>query len=546
MEKLFTLSTADFEKYRKENSDQITEAQRNEPETFHYTTMGDFLLRSQLDAYDPRLPGTGMFDLKTRAVLSIRMDAQNYHEGSGYEIRGLRGKFESYEREYYDMIRAAFLKYSLQVRMGRMDGIFVAFHNTERIFGFQYISLPEMDEALHGQSDLALGDAEFKLSLELLNRVLDRATKKFPKQSLRLFFETREATAPFMYIFAEPVTDSEIKEIQESKRAGIEEWERRVLGLDQDSQLEDIQDERKTEWESLQAKVEETMESDELGICESNDDLDGKDALIGLDNLHESSMQESARDRLLEHVVSEDSEDEESPQAINEGDEVEKLSVKETSNSEAAWSEGDKQGILPDHEHADIERGEDMGLTKEKTETHSDIIDACTSASDVMQEHASIPEDEPIPQQDTVGDKIEGSSPSGTESTTKTEFQEGNSPLISKKRLLAMTLTIRNKVNNKYVLRPVQLAPTDEWSIEYAMAEIPGEDRSHNLYKKAQMRRSKFYERTDIDKHFGETLRRISRAGRKWRQKQDEIDQLEPTKVLGDAGINADTGEKSP
>lgn len=64
--------------------------------------------------------------------------------------------------------------------MGRMDGIFVAFHNTERIFGFQYISLPEMDSTLHGQWDTTLGDQEFKLSLELLNKCLDRASQKFP------------------------------------------------------------------------------------------------------------------------------------------------------------------------------------------------------------------------------------------------------------------------------------------------------------------------------------------------------------------------------
>ena len=182
MEKLLTLNTEDFERYRKSNSNQISEEERNAPESYHYCAMGDFLMRSQLDAFDTRLPGTGMFDLKTRAVVSVRMDARNYQEGSSYEIKSRYGAYESYEREYYDMIRSAFLKYSLQVRMGRMDGIFVAFHNTERIFGFQYISLPEMDLALHGQEDTTIGDTEFKLSIDILNKVLDRATKKYPEQ----------------------------------------------------------------------------------------------------------------------------------------------------------------------------------------------------------------------------------------------------------------------------------------------------------------------------------------------------------------------------
>jgi hypothetical protein len=182
MEKLLTLKTEDFERYRKSHPEGVPEEETNAREAFHYSTMGDFLMRSQLDAYDPRLPGTGMFDLKTRAVVTVRMDTKNPERGSGYEIQGQLGNWESYEREYFDMMRAAFLKYSLQVRMGRMDGIFVAFHNTERIFGFQYVSLGEMDLALHGQSDTTLGDQEFKVSLDLLNKILDRATQKFPEQ----------------------------------------------------------------------------------------------------------------------------------------------------------------------------------------------------------------------------------------------------------------------------------------------------------------------------------------------------------------------------
>ena len=184
MEKLLTLSTEDYERYRKSNPDEVTEEERTSPESFHYSTMGDFLMRSQLDAYDARLPGSGMFDLKTRAVVTVRMDVQKWQETSGYQIKSLRGEWESFEREYFDLIRAAFLKYSLQVRVGRMDGIFVAFHNTERIFGFQYISLPEMDLAIHGQSETVLGSQEFMLSLDLLNKVLEKATKKFPEQVL--------------------------------------------------------------------------------------------------------------------------------------------------------------------------------------------------------------------------------------------------------------------------------------------------------------------------------------------------------------------------
>ncbi|KFY25829.1 hypothetical protein V493_04429 [Pseudogymnoascus sp. VKM F-4281 (FW-2241)] len=244
MEKFLTLDKEEYMKYRKEHSHTLTEDDKNSPESYHYTTFGDFLMRSQLDAHDPRLPGTGMYDLKTRAVVSIRRDATDFEEGLGYEITSRHGDYDSYEREYYDMARSAFLKYSLQVRMGRMDGIFVAYHNTERIFGFQYISLPELDQSLHGSTDTTLGDSEFKVSLGLLNKVLDRATEKFPGESLEVQFETRPKSASsddcFMYIFARPVTEDDIQATQDANIKQIQEYERRVIGLGGDGQEEAI------------------------------------------------------------------------------------------------------------------------------------------------------------------------------------------------------------------------------------------------------------------------------------------------------------------
>jgi hypothetical protein len=182
MEKLLTTDKDEFELYRRSNPSKAP-SDADESRCFHYSSLGNFLIRSQLDAHDPRLPGSGIFDLKTRAVVSIRMDHKEYETGSGYQLRYARGEWESFEREFYDMTRATMLKYSLQVRMGRMDGIFVAYHNIERIFGFQYLSLPDLDLVLHGQSDTCLGDQEFKFSVSLLDEVLQKATEKYPEQA---------------------------------------------------------------------------------------------------------------------------------------------------------------------------------------------------------------------------------------------------------------------------------------------------------------------------------------------------------------------------
>lgn len=240
MEKLLTQTPEDYERFRKTSVVKVPEEERKAPEAYQYTHAGDFLMRAQLDAHDPRLPGTGTFDLKTRAVASIRHNITQHEEGFGYQIKQRFGDWESYEREYFDMVRSTFLKYSLQVRMGQMDGIFVAFHNVERIFGFQYVSLPEMDRALHGQYETTLGDQEFKLSVELLNQVLNRVTEKFPQRSLRLLFETRDLAAGgiFMQIFAEPMDESSIEAIQTAKKEAIDAFEQSLMNPEASPELE--------------------------------------------------------------------------------------------------------------------------------------------------------------------------------------------------------------------------------------------------------------------------------------------------------------------
>lgn len=181
LEKLLTSDRTEFERYRRSTGDAVP-GEDESSRCYHYSKLGNFLMRSQLDAHDPRLPGTGIFDLKTRAVVSIRMNHQEYEEGTGYQLRYDHGEWESYEREFYDMTRATMLKYSLQVRMGRMDGIFVAYHNIERIFGFQYLPLEDMDNVLHGQKDTCLGDQEFKMSISLLDELMQKATTQYPEQ----------------------------------------------------------------------------------------------------------------------------------------------------------------------------------------------------------------------------------------------------------------------------------------------------------------------------------------------------------------------------
>ncbi|KAJ9642919.1 hypothetical protein H2199_004441 [Coniosporium tulheliwenetii] len=477
MEKLLTLPTAEFERYRRTNSSQISEEEREQPEAFHYSTLGDFLMRSQLDAYDPRLPGTGMFDLKTRAVVSIRMDASEYQEYTGYQIKHSQGKWESYEREYYDMIRSTMLKYSLQARMGRMDGIFVAYHNVERIFGFQYISLAEMDDALHGQRDTTLGDQEFMLSVDLLNKVLNRTTEKFPETSIRLHFETRDATVPFMYIFAEPVSEAEAQRIQNTNKAESEAYERAMLGLDRGTKAT-ADSKSKKDWEDIKAQVETEMDADEVAGS-----VDPEASAVDADD--DEADAEDREDR------EDDDEDEE-----NEEDE----------EDEDEENEEDEEGEEEDEDESD-EEGEDSDSLNGDETTEAQEDESATSASENAEAESDKPTDSSdsapsAPEADTSGfspwpDRAKYPSRPFTPTYVPTPGEDLNPHLMP---LLAMSLTVRNKVNNQYVNRPSDLTATDEWDIEYSLSEIEDASRAWTVYEACKQRRAKQFVREEAER----------------------------------------------
>ncbi|KAF7299066.1 hypothetical protein MIND_00854900 [Mycena indigotica] len=190
LEKFLTTPQSEFKEFLRSTSSEAPTVSEEKPirEAYRYSKSNKFIMRSQLDCVDPRLPGTGVFDIKTRACLPIRMDIMNWEENSGYVLKHAQGLYESFEREYYDLIRSAFLKYGFQVRIGNMDGVIVAYHNTARTFGFQYIPLEEMDKCLYGSEPTA-GDRVFQKCVSLLEAISTEIIGCFPQQSVKCLFE---------------------------------------------------------------------------------------------------------------------------------------------------------------------------------------------------------------------------------------------------------------------------------------------------------------------------------------------------------------------
>ena len=119
------------------------------------------------------------------------------------------------------------------------------------------------------------------------------------------------------------------------------------------------------------------------------------------------------------------------------------------------------------------------------------------------------------------------------------ELAEADDATSPGQDILAMTLTVRNKVNDKFVLRPERLTAQDSWSIEYSLVEVSSQRRARALYEACQLRRKKRLDTPEVPEEeevlnqYLLRLRELSAKGKKWRARMDKEDRKKPTQVLG-------------
>ena len=320
-----------------------------------------------------------------------------------------------------------------------------------------------------------------------------------------------------MYIFAEPVSEAQVTQIQNRNSEKIEEFENRILGLHQSKDNGDEESTDKTdrsEWDDLRANVEDAMDQDEL-------------------NLNEAP---AVTDTKAEERAASTNEDEHS-QASNS-------STSEESNEslEEDLDGTERRTDVSTHDESQSETEESAEQSQSSDE--SDPSDAVQgSASNQPEEPDNSAEDAASTQQGLASDPNKGDEDFETEADTsflEDMDQSLPSPLDGRgKEVLAMTLTLRNKVNGTFVLRPDALKPDDEWSIEYSLVEVPDPRRAWSLYEACQARRQKKLEapmpQEDADKvnYYIKNLRELSQRGRVWRDQMDESERGKPVRILG-------------
>ena len=419
-----------------------------------------------------------------------------------------------------------------------------------------------------------------------------------------------------MYIFAEPVTEERVAEIQSHNEAKIKEFERKLLGLTSDETVAQETEDDDSKWENIQADVRETMDKDELSIEQPNgEDVENEDsentpvASTGRDNSREGGLfagrdeareDDEATSAAAEGEDDEDGEDDE----LLDNEEDEEVEEHDGEKLEELTDEADDEQDLDEESLEDVDDskqkigeevqvanenedeeelqgsdGEEAAAEEESTDVdqeYGQADDQSVSAADedhaesrsnkellaegTEQKHprAGSPEraTPPIhhPKQDTGENADSYTWPPSSEAQSDFPL-EADKAFLSKvteelsltgaatshsSDILALTLTIRNKVNGKFVLRPERLTAKDKWTIEYSLNEVDTETRARALYQACQARRKKKYDKmeTKSDEEnitgYLQRLRELSMQGRKWRARQDEEDTKKPVQILGD------------
>ena len=367
------------------------------------------------------------------------------------------------------------------------------------------------------------------------------------------------------------MTEEQVAEIQSRNSAKIQEFERNILGLRPKGARE-----VDPKWEEIQADVQQAMERDELSI---DGDAEGDGSAPDRPEVFEQGplyAHKSAADADDDAIVAparhgedeadiddeEESEDDEDKEAEEQEKDEEQEEEEQQEEEEEEEEEEDNGDANEDGRVEASRQQKDLEVLLEGKAgiNTTDIIEAKRKVveDDAEEKDPRLSEDYPseiLNDANTVAeepnfDDTSGIT-SGQESTnearesTEQESQQADQEVVqtkttAKSDVLAMTLTIRNKVNGRYILRPEALKAADEWSIEYSLNTVENQSRAQALYQACRKRRDKKFEtlsvpeeaEVEVVNHYIQMLRDLSLKGRRWREEQDRTDTKRPGQVL--------------
>ena len=291
-----------------------------------------------------------------------------------------------------------------------------------------------------------------------------------------------------MRIFAEPMTDVQIQEIQSENAAQAEEFKRSVLDLKGGARSKEDRQDKEVQWAYTEARVQEAMSRDEKSPLDCKMDQESSFAVASdmkPDPIH--NRNDPGGSLYKKHTVAD-----------------------QDNENLTAWSIVGKGQI-------NTEDREDAEVTRE----HEDNKEV-EEASDKFDEEVD-------------GDEVEENAGRNADRETDEDEKERNHRENGRQpgEVFAMQLAIRNRVNGRFVQRPVKLGPTDDWAIEISLYEEEDAERARSLYQDCKRRRQKRRRNTKrAGGSYIKGLQELSRKGATWREEMDKKDSLRPRVVF--------------
>lgn len=373
-----------------------------------------------------------------------------------------------------------------------------------------------------------------------------------------------------MYVYAEPMTEAQVEEIQSKTLAEFEEFERGIHLTARAPSKEHEQD-KEVHRADIEASVQAAMIKEKLSPPgaimdpessfvianntnfdlshkrKDNETLDRENFVKHRDdeNLTVSSSvgdghvnpwdgagNVEARKDNDENVVEEASEEEFDREM--DGDEA-KENAGEDADRDTDEDETNRNN-KGSEELSEIQAGEEHGVVSKivgldnvgcgqigpiDEESQQSLTDDDTNGSST--EVNNLDGREVSKQSDMIGAKVAGAR---------------DDPLHVPGEVLAMTLRLRNKVDGEYIVRPLELTKEADWTIEFSLTEETKARRAWKLYEACKQRKRKGLERFELSRvaerpsPYIENLRSMSKKGAAWSKMMDKRDKGQPRVVL--------------
>lgn len=299
-----------------------------------------------------------------------------------------------------------------------------------------------------------------------------------------MHFETRETSTPYMYVFAEPMEEDEIEEIQKGNRNSDKDFMEKVKRkLEEARQAKELVS-------KIKPRVLGKTEQDptyykQVGDVEQTEDT--SEVAIGLED-------GSSKDLELEDGVATNPLDEDV--AANPLDED--VAASQELETDNAPEEVVAEGVSVDQElEADVSNDMDLSAA-------ADAIEASIKANEINAD-------------------IEGDQEMDLEALKAMAEKE------SRREVMGMTVMAKNFVDGNSVLRPDFLDETDKWTVDYSISEFSA-DRAWSVYNAMITRKQKHHVNRGPTGEAEEVggyvryIRGLARKGREWESEMAQKD----------------------